>query len=647
MKIKLEGYPTDFKASVETSDFRRVEERRFWDLSLLFLEGKQWAQYDNSTTRLVGGAGFQGGESWRITVNLLINIYRNILSTLSTEYPSIAVTPATALTDDILKAQATEIALKYYWQKDKLKTKLSLAFSWLLSCGTVGLHSYYDELTEEVTTEVVNPFDLIFEPYVSSPEESDWIAVRRHVKKYELIKQFPKHKKLIEEASDSMDPSNRPGDASFTQIPEGRLEIFEVYWRDGKHAFVLGSDYLYQGFSPLKRIPIQIIRYTEVPGRLWGVGLIAPLIDMQWLYNKSRSQVLQNIELMSNPKWLIPKTAGVNPNAITNRPGEKVFYNQAGGKPEQIGASPLPSHVFDNITRLQSEMMDVSGIHSTTLGKRAVGVTSGKAINALQSGDKSQLMITMTYIEEAAKNLAESVIDLMKHNYKETKMIRMLDGLGTLVYKELKNTDIVDNPEVFIDAGSLFRDEAQDRDAKILNLYEMKLIEPHEALQELSYRTGNKHVVRRMETMAHADELLQAAVQGYDIEIFRTDDLAMFIEVFGGYMRQPIYYTLPPERQDYIRDIFISIETAMLPADQKPDLEETLVNSQVYPKVVPPKKDEEQLQAALTQNSPQAQAATMNAQLDMEQLVGSMGAAETSLAKGSEALLSTKRGGMG
>jgi hypothetical protein len=157
---------------------------------------------------------------------------------------------------------------------------------------------------------------------------------------------------------------------------------------------------------------------------------------------------------MSNPKWLIPKTAGVNPNSITNRPGEKVFYNQAGGTPTQVGAAPLPSHIFDNITRLQSEMMDVSGIHSTTLGKRAV---------ALQTGDRSQLQITMQNIEEAVKNLAECIIMLMKEHYNEPRMVRMMDGLGKLIFKELQNTDIVNNPEVFIEAGSLFRNEALDK----------------------------------------------------------------------------------------------------------------------------------------------------------------------------------------
>ena len=642
MKIELEAFPGNFKELVNTSDFRKTTERKLWDISLLFLEGKQWMQYD--TTRNMVAGQIRSESSWKITVNLLINIFRNLLSKLATEYPSIAVTPATAMTDDILKAQATELALKYFWNQQKMKEKLANSFSWLLSCGTVGLHSFYDEETKTIKCEVVSPYDLIFEPFVSSPDEADWIAIRRHVKKYELIKQFPKHKKLIQEASDSLSPSTRAGEASLEQVPKDRLEIFECYWRDGKHAFILGSEYLYKGTNPIGDIPISVIRYTEVPGKLWGVGLLAPLIDMQWLYNKSRSQVLQNIELMANPKWLIPKTAGVNPNSITNRPGEKVYYNAAGGTPQQIGAAALPGHVFDNITRLQSEMMDVSGIHSTSLGKRAVGITSGKAMQTLSEQDMSQLQITQLNIEERMRSVATHVITLMKYYYKEDKMIRMMDGLGKMVFKEINNADYVEDPEVFIEAGSLFRDEAQDRDAKILQLYELKLLPPEEALKELSYKTGNKFVIERMQDMAHAQELLEAATMGYQIEIFRTDNLGVFKEVFGGYMRQSVYYSLSEERQNYIRDIYVALEGA----GEAVDPNEAAARDRIFPRDVPPKIEAgAAIGEIIGQSSGLAQMQQTDAITSAKGASADFARAEEQMARGAEALLSRKPGGMG
>jgi DNA-binding ferritin-like protein len=637
-------FPENFKSEIDKSENYKTRERRIWDLSLLFLEGRQWVSWDNS---IQGYAStIRSVPNWKITVNLLLNIYRNLLSKLATTYPSAVVTPATATTDDILKAQASEIAIKYYWNRDKMKSLLQNAFAWQLTCGTVGLHSFYDSDEQRVKTEVISPFDLIFEAYVLSPEDSNWIAIRKHVNKDVLTQSYPEHAKMIEEASDGLTATSRPGDASTADIPIDRLQTFEIYWKDGKHAVLLDDTYLYEGKNPLTRIPIEVMRYTELPGRLWGIGLVSPLIDMQWLYNKSRSQVIQNIELMANPKWLIPKSCGVSPQAITNRAGEKVYYNAAGGVPTQVGATPLPAHVFDNITRLQSEMMDVSGIHSTSLGKRAVGVTSGKAMQTLAEQDMSQLQNTQLRIEDHVTRLAENVLQLMKVFYKESRMIRTLDSVGELVFKELKNTDIVDNAEVFIEANSLFRSELQDKDAKIYDMLELGLIPPEIALKELSFRTGNKFVVEKMEAMAHAQELLEATIQGFNIEIFRTDDLSSFKEVFGSYMRSSEYYHLDEERQEYIRDVFLAIENATLDPQQ---LAEANIMDQVFPpKVGPNVEVHDQLASVMGQGSGRAQTQSLEEVTESLRTGGGFDAAEAILSRRNEALMSPKSpGGLG
>ena len=140
-KVKLK-FPTDFKRELDKSDYIRGQDRNIWDLSLLFLEGRQWNSFESNISQ--GRAGFaQMQTDYRITVNLLLNIYRNLLSKLATTYPGIVVSPSSPSTEDVLKAQSSEMALKYYWSNADLKNILGKAFEWLLSTGTVGLHSYY------------------------------------------------------------------------------------------------------------------------------------------------------------------------------------------------------------------------------------------------------------------------------------------------------------------------------------------------------------------------------------------------------------------------------------------------------------------------------------------------------------------------
>ena len=187
----------------------------------------------------------------------------------------------------------------------------------------------------------------------------------------------------------------------------------------------------------------------------------------------------------------------------------------------------------------------------------------------------------------------------------------------------------------------MFRSEAQDRDAKILQLFELKLLPPEEALKELSYKTGNKFIIERMESMAHANELLEAAKIGYDIEIFRTDNLEVFIEVFGSYMRQSDYYALPLERQNYIRDIYVALE---FPDQSLQESGVAPAADRVFPKDIMGPDPGAALTEIVGQSSPSAQLQQVRAGGEQERLSSTFAQAEQQLAKGSEALIGSKGG---
>ena len=164
----------------------------------------------------------------------------------------------------------------------------------------------------------------------------------------------------------------------------------------------------------------------------------------------------------------------------------------------------------------------------------------------------------------------------MAHYYTDSKMVSMMDNLGSIVWKELKGTNIIKNPEVFLEAGSLFRHESGDRDQKVLEMLQMGLIPPDEALKELSFRTGNAQI---------AENILEAAKRGFAVEIYNTDDVGAFKKVFGDYMKTEEYYKLDPERQEYIADIFVSLETSGMPEEA---YQQAMMMRKVFPRQQPP-----------------------------------------------------------
>lgn len=584
----MADFPQDMRSKLTASRTAKTQEQRLWDLGLRFLEGRQWLRFDRNLDQYVSSRSQEGQA--KVTVNLLLNIYRNVMSRLELSYPSVVVLPASPSSEDVIKAQSSETALKYYWSSNRMEGVLGEAIRWMTTTGTCALHSYYDPDDQTVKTDTFGAYDIFFERGVNSPNDSQWIAVRTFHPRDSLEKAYPDKKEIIQQASviNENDYSSFYNSDS-TGPPLDRVEVFEIYWRDGKHAVMAGDQYIYKEDKiPVGILPVQIIRYTEVPRRLWGVSLIAPLLDLQLLYNKARSQIIHNVELMGNPKWVIPKTAGVSNNSITSRPGEKIYYNPAGGAPQQISPSPLPSYIIDNVQRLQSEMGDVAGLHSVSLGKRAVGVTSGKAIEALATQDTSQLQGTMAAIERGVSQMASVVLQLMKAYYSEEKMMRMLDSYGRVTFEAIQATDLVEDPEIFIEAGSLFRNEAQDRDTKVLELLQMQLIPPEMALQELSFRTGNAFVMKKVASMAHAQEILQLVKEGVgEPQILRNDDLKAFEQVFSDFMKTGAYYELPIEVQDKIMQVLVAVVAGQQNLDDM-QYGQLLAGQVVYPRPLQP-----------------------------------------------------------
>ena len=593
------------KKDIEDSSRHRQRITRIWDMCSLFLQGKQHLQWDRNLNSYVGAPQPRGRP--RVTINMILNIYRNIQARLSVAYPSMTVLPSSPSTEDIQKAEAAETLLRYYWHTNEMKDVITQALEWLLMTGNAAFHTFYDPKTERVVTTAVSPYDVHFESGATSPAESEWVALSHIITRKALKEAYPEHAEFIGQSSDT--PSNlhqtlyqRASGTVGVELKD-RLEIFEVYTKEGGMGMLLGSKWLYKSDWPTNKSPISFVRYTNIPGRLWGVGLIEPLVELQVMYNKGRGQVIQNAELMGNPKWLVPKSSGVGKDALSDsRPGEKVMYNAtAGPPPQQITAGALPAYVLDNIRQLSAEMLDVAGVHSTSLGKRAIGIESGAAIESLASRDSQQLQVTQQNIERSMTEVATCVLEMCKTYYNEPRMMRMMDETGRVIHKTLLTTDLCKDPEIYLEAGTLFRDEKPDRDQKILEMVKLQLLDKDEALRALDYRTGNDRVTKRMIGFSHAHDMLDAVIDGHAIEVMPSDDLEAFKEVFKGFMQTSKYYELPPERQDYIRDVLVSVLTF---GKEDEEFERMELERTVFPRLSP--KPKAAVSAMATMSSPMA-----------------------------------------
>lgn len=621
-------FPSGMHSHITKSRSEKTRHEREWSAAMRMLSGDQWL-YWSKRTRDYDVMRRNHGEV-RVTVNQMLNIERNIIARLTMNTPTPVVIPSSDHVDDITKATASEMALRYFWLSERQDRVWSQAIRWICQTGNVVLHTFFEpgvEIKEQldhlpgdfassaggekedeaigsnktkgrVRCEVVSPFDVFFEPGVHSPEEARWTALRSYSTKAELKDTYPEKATEIE---------NMPESSEYRLLeyqeykPENRIEVFEIYWRDGRHAIMAGGIYLQKEVSEDVRscYPVRMLRYHIIEGDLWGLGPMVQIADLQQLYNRTRTQIHANVRLMGNPPWLIPRTADVRKGSMMNKPGAVIRYTPGGGIPAPAPPQQMPPHVLREPSVLREEMSDVAGAHGITLGRREPGVKSGVHARTLTQQDATQLLMTQNEVIYAVQDTMKAVLLLMRRHYNESRMIKMLDAAGTPAWRAISSVDIVSDPEVHIDADMLFQVNAASREVKALEYVQLGLMEPAEAREMISFRTYNSQVAAKFLALSHAKEMLQAVIMGKNIRILPTDDNEAFLRVFTEFSQSPEYYELPVARQDYITQIIVDAsfanESDQVHAEQS-------ARKSIHPRV---KKEAPQLQSVAQPAPPQ------------------------------------------
>ena len=113
---------------------------------------------------------------------------------------------------------------------------------------------------------------------------------------------------------------------------------------------------------------------------------------------------------------------------------------------------------------------------------------------------------------------------------------------------------------------------------------------PDDVASQISLQSGRKAKLEEMRDLTHAREVLEIAKRGVlgrdpetgatlvmDITIYAYDNLAAFRQVFGEFVRDvAAFYTLAPDRQTMIHDIYLAVCAGPLPGQivvyPKPDV---------------------------------------------------------------------------
>jgi len=556
----------DLTARIQDAIEQRWVVEAQWRLNMAWLIGRQYTTINRGSRRLEEIPA----PPWRVRYvsNRILPTFRMYLGRLSKVRPLPEVIPATGNEADMLAAKVADKLLKYVWTKEKLDKRRAIElYSWMLVCGSAFLMPWWDhdagdpiEIPEAVSEEelienpsaaiqrmgdirvdVVSPLEVYPDPSARSWDECRYIFHIKAVHVDILKEMFPEYANRIQPESLEMyaswfvDPLMvAPGISQPIIRPiKDHARLIEYYERpskkhpEGYHAIAVGMNNWIVKEEKLpynhKDFPLVKFDFIPVPGRFWGMSLIEQLIPIQKNLNLTKSMLIENKIALSRPKVLIPTTAEVPPDAFTTEPGEKVFYNPLGGRPEPWVPPPVPGYVLQELQLIEQDFMEVSSLHWVARGMNPPGVRTAAGIAILQESDDTPLGPILMWNEQSWEDTAKQVIELARQFYTERRIIyaHLGDKVEAL---EFKREDLEGRYRILIDMGSslplskaariqfifelLDRGAFRDQNGRIDETRLFKLLEM-EAAVEASYDDQIDIRLARFENIEMRDNLTE------------------------------------------------------------------------------------------------------------------------------------------
>lgn len=522
-----------------------------------------------------------------VSFNITQPQVRQAFAHLETAIPAWGSFAASNSVNDLAKSMACEQLLGYHYLEDRVKEAADQAGLWNIIYGTAAMLTTIGG-NGDVHESAYGPDRIRTEPGIPNPDDSRFLAISRISTKADLQKQFPDKADAIAQAQAPKRVTTWWDDAQ--TMPPDRVEVLEVYCRSG-HWFVLAGDggaVLSQGFTPQRCMPVQVLRYTVLPDEFYGMGLVEQALPAQYAFTSSWNQILANMRLMSQPKILIPQNSGIAPDAFTARAGEKIYFRNAPPQPWQ--GQPLPQFAQQMPAAAQSTLYDMTAIHAASNGKRTPGLTTGVAMQTLMSADEMGLAMSKLQMQQAIERMGKVALLYMQAFYPPEKIMRQFDRYGSAIAMELRATDIADNPQVFVQADTLFASDVQARQERTMELMRMGAIPPDAGIKMLQRNVDPLRPQKPIADYVEARKALDAVVrQGFQapdankprgpdgmpqmrktVRFFPTDNFDVFAETVKQYMRSPEFDRLPLRRQDDVEQFYLDIIGQMQPATGAP-----------------------------------------------------------------------------
>jgi len=465
------------------------------------------------------------------------------------------VLPGSEEEDSKVRAKKLQTVLSRKYETLEIQAKCEDMARQMLLYRFGVLKYFWNDETDDIDVKVVDPRLMLVPKLRCLPENLPYVIELQSYSKDEMELYFPKVK--IDElpvGKVKVDTGEK------NKYHNNEYQVFEI-WTTDTVAWICGEkvlkimenpNYDYEGKSvkTLDRDKKRIVKETKFynhldnpqkpyiffatynvsDGCLPSTSLVEIGMPIQDAINAQKRAIINNLKQMGNGQVQVDSEAMTEEEAnnITNEPG-LVIRGKGLASENRIRREPgvqLPSAHFSNLQHSEQVFDNIMGTHSATRGQ-AQAKTLGQDILSKQQDYTRVDMITRV-LNRGISKLANGLVQLMKLNYTENQLVKLIGEEGAAEFVQLNQNDIENQIEIIVKSdNNLPMDEVSLR-SEAVQLWQLGAISPETLFERLKFPDPRKEAEKvlawkkgqlDMETQANIQQAQAQAQAGAQAQI--------------------------------------------------------------------------------------------------------------------------------
>ena len=270
----------------------------------------------------------------------------------------------------------------------------------------------------------------------------------------------------------------------------------------GRHTVVVGDKLVVDEPLELYRMPVFMVSNYKSPHNFWGIGETDLVRTQTKAINETFSSINENIRKMGYPiRKVTQRAKGQMTRPITGAPGEEITVVDPSDVTFEM-PPPIPGYIQNYIGQVSQFMEAITGVNDVTQGRKPGGVTSGRAIVALQEASQTRQRFKINKeVARLTKEIGEFMVQMILTFDEEIRSIRERDAEGQFQFTEF-------NPMAVYDADGNLEGTPEFNPGTAKRLQDSEF--------DVDVTTGSRYAQGRVANEERALELFQLGVYGIE-----------------------------------------------------------------------------------------------------------------------------------